>query len=286
MKYIRIGKQVCSLFGRSEHCFEQLHHESTSRQHAVFIQTTHQGVDAQAVLKRREEEMKRAEQEEVRYVMRPEIHELVLVDLYSTHGTFLNGERLTPGVPYRIYDYDVIRFGASSRHYKVKGLNERRPANAPVSAVTATAEQASAGVSESSKRKQPEGANEASSRPEKKSKSSDGPEQIRVRHILIKHRNSRRPSSWKQEVITRTEEEALALAHEFRARIARGEVKFEDLARTESDCGSYKYGGDLGRFGRGKMQPAFEAAAFALQVGELSQPVKSDSGIHLILRLE
>lgn len=49
---------------------------------------------------------------------------------------------------------------------------------------------------------------------------------------------------------------------------------------------SHKEGGDLGRFGRGKMQPPFERAAFALAVGELSEPVTSDSGVHLILRLE
>ena len=40
----------------------------------------------------------------------------------------------------------------------------------------------------------------------------------------------------------------------------------------------------LGVFGKGQMQPAFEKAAFALEIGELSEPVESDSGIHLILR--
>ena len=45
-------------------------------------------------------------------------------------------------------------------------------------------------------------------------------------------------------------------------------------------------GGDLGVFGRGKMQVPFERAAFALQVGQLSDIVDTDSGVHLILRTE
>ena len=57
-------------------------------------------------------------------------------------------------------------------------------------------------------------------------------------------------------------------------------------AKAESDCGSYKHGGDLGFFGRqGEMHPAFETASFALRVGELSEPVWTDSGVHIILRL-
>lgn len=47
---------------------------------------------------------------------------------------------------------------------------------------------------------------------------------------------------------------------------------------------SARAGGDLGEFGRGQMQKAFEDAAFVLQPGELSQPVFSDSGVHIILR--
>lgn len=52
----------------------------------------------------------------------------------------------------------------------------------------------------------------------------------------------------------------------------------------ESHCSSARRGGDLGEFGPGKMQPAFEQATFALAVGELSGPVFSDSGVHIILR--
>ncbi len=47
---------------------------------------------------------------------------------------------------------------------------------------------------------------------------------------------------------------------------------------------SAQRGGDLGFFGRGQMQRPFEEATYALQVGELSGPVFTDSGVHLILR--
>lgn len=70
----------------------------------------------------------------------------------------------------------------------------------------------------------------------------------------------------------------------FQGRLERGEVTFHALAAVESHCSSAQRGGDLGSFGRGKMQPPFEAAAFALQVGQMSGPVETDSGVHLILR--
>jgi NIMA-interacting peptidyl-prolyl cis-trans isomerase 1 len=59
---------------------------------------------------------------------------------------------------------------------------------------------------------------------------------------------------------------------------------FAGLAGTESDCSSAKRGGDLGWFEHGTMQKPFSDAAFALDVGELSQVVDTDSGVHLILR--
>lgn len=72
------------------------------------------------------------------------------------------------------------------------------------------------------------------------------------------------------------------MAREIRGRIVKGE-SFEELARTYSeDPGSKDNGGSLGRFGRGRMVPAFEEAAFKLKPGELSDLVKSDYGIHII----
>jgi len=61
--------------------------------------------------------------------------------------------------------------------------------------------------------------------------------------------------------------------------------KFSELAK-QSLCPSGKKGGDLGKFSRGQMVREFEKAAFSLEKGQLSVPVKTEFGWHIIKRLE
>jgi parvulin-like peptidyl-prolyl isomerase len=105
-------------------------------------------------------------------------------------------------------------------------------------------------------------------------------EQVRARHILIRVQGSAVAIRPGQRDLT--EAEALAKVQDLRKRVQAGE-DFAELARQESDdTGSGANGGDLGFFRHGQMVPSFEQAAFALQPGELSEPVKSQFGYHLI----
>ncbi|OJJ85048.1 peptidylprolyl isomerase ESS1 [Aspergillus glaucus CBS 516.65] len=113
--------------------------------------------------------------------------------------------------------------------------------------------------------------------------SGQGDGKIRCSHLLVKHRDSRRPSSWREAEITRSKEEALERLDGFYQRIQAGE-DLGDLAVSESDCSSSRKKGDLGFFGRSEMQKEFEDAAFALQPGQVSGIVDTASGVHLIQR--
>ena len=105
-------------------------------------------------------------------------------------------------------------------------------------------------------------------------------EQVHGAHILIRFQGSQVPVRAGQKELT--DAEALAKAQELRAKIVAG-ADFADLARKESDdIGSGNNGGDLGTFKHGQMVPSFEEAAFKLKPGELSQPIKSQFGYHLI----
>lgn len=69
--------------------------------------------------------------------------------------------------------------------------------------------------------------------------------QIRCSHLLVKHRDSRRPSSWRQAEITRSKEEAIDILRGYEKRIKSGEISLGDLAMSESDCSSARKKGDL-----------------------------------------
>jgi peptidyl-prolyl cis-trans isomerase C len=98
------------------------------------------------------------------------------------------------------------------------------------------------------------------------------PEQIQARHILIKV---------PQDADAATVEAARLRLEEMRVQIAQG-ADFASVARSGSEDASASAGGDLGYFARGRMMPAFEAAAFALKPGQVSEPVRTPVGWHLI----
>jgi peptidyl-prolyl cis-trans isomerase C len=105
-------------------------------------------------------------------------------------------------------------------------------------------------------------------------------EQVRARHILIRFTGSPLPLKPGQKDLS--EAEAQAKAEEIVKRVKGGE-DFAAVATKESDdTGSAANGGDLNFFHRGQMVPSFEQSAFSLKVGEISDPVKSQFGFHII----
>ncbi|MBR1753605.1 peptidylprolyl isomerase [bacterium] len=87
-------------------------------------------------------------------------------------------------------------------------------------------------------------------------------EEIRASHILV---------------------ETLEEAQKIKDEIEKGEKDFELAAAEYSLCPSGSAGGDLGFFGRGMMVKPFEEAAFSLEKGVVSEPVKTQFGYHLIM---
>ena len=102
----------------------------------------------------------------------------------------------------------------------------------------------------------------------------------RVRQILIRTRGSEVARSKNRPELT--VEQALAKAEALRARLAKGE-DFAALARAESDdIGSTPRGGDMGYILRGSTVADFENAVFSLPTGELSKPIRTKFGVHLV----
>jgi len=118
-------------------------------------------------------------------------------------------------------------------------------------------------------------------------------DEVHVRHILIstqpkpdaeddsdaKDSKDKKPA---EKPKTLTKEEAKKKAEDLLARARKGE-DFAKLAKENSDDqGSKDKGGEYDFFGHGKMVPEFEKAAFALKPGEISEPVETQFGYHII----
>ena len=99
-------------------------------------------------------------------------------------------------------------------------------------------------------------------------------QQTHARHILIKVTPTMSAADAKRKLL------------ELKERLDNNAAKFEDLARLVSNDSSAAKGGDLGWLYPGDTMPEFEAAMNALKVGEVSQPVETSFGVHLIQVLE
>lgn len=99
------------------------------------------------------------------------------------------------------------------------------------------------------------------------------PKQVRARHILLKI-----PEKAEEGALEKIKEQADSL----RKEILASDKTFEEFAKEHSEGPSKAKGGDLGYFTENQMVPAFSEAAFALEVGALSEPVLTRFGYHLI----
>ena len=114
----------------------------------------------------------------------------------------------------------------------------------------------------------------------KTAKVDNTPSQLNAAHILIQHKESERAGN----KITRTKDEAQKFATDLAKQARAKGADFAALAKKYSDGPSGPDGGDLGNFAPAQMVAAFSKATLKLKIGEVSEPVESDFGYHIILR--
>jgi peptidyl-prolyl cis-trans isomerase D len=100
----------------------------------------------------------------------------------------------------------------------------------------------------------------------------------RVRDALTEDLEPEEEQAWVRHILVETEEEAQSILD----RLQAGEDWADLAAELSLDTSNKAGGGDLGWFGPGMMVPSFEEAAYALELGEISNPVGSDFGYHII----
>lgn len=201
-----IGKKVVNVLGRMKESSIYYDHQSISRQHAAIIQQTIEGQPC-----------------------------LIIVDLGSHGGTFVNNFRLPPSIPFRLAEDDVIRFGSPLRYFQLKDSSASRPNG---STIEENALSLPPPPSSSPAPKRSPDDSSSDSRQSKRGK-PDPKKEIRVKHILVKHANSRKPASWRSTFITRSEEEAEQEILKYKAIVQEDQTKFDELATKYSDCSSH-----------------------------------------------
>lgn len=107
----------------------------------------------------------------------------------------------------------------------------------------------------------------------------DESQRVKCRHILIQHQDAYNADP----KLERTREDAYLVAHDLWSQLKNG-ADFSRLAKEKSDGPSSSYGGSLPPKSKGEFDLSFETSVFELEVGELSMPIETEFGWHIIER--
>lgn len=110
----------------------------------------------------------------------------------------------------------------------------------------------------------------------------EAPSRIGARHVLVQWMGSERAPA----AVVRSKDQALIVAQDVLRRAKAGDDFVRLAVEFSDEPSAAARGGSLGRFGHGQMVGAFEAAAFKLEVGQISDIVESPFGFHIIQRTE
>eukprot|EP01023_Acetabularia_acetabulum_P035803 TRINITY_DN33794_c0_g1_i1.p2 TRINITY_DN33794_c0_g1~~TRINITY_DN33794_c0_g1_i1.p2 ORF type:complete len:296 (+),score=53.40 TRINITY_DN33794_c0_g1_i1:1-888(+) len=238
---IQVDQKPTYTVGRDAHmCDISLSHRTVSRVHAGFVHHTE--------------------------------GKIYLIDNMSTHGTLVNGKKIQGHKPLHLRDGYKIQFGQDkSNRFVFKCEEVKRKASdfqdqdyvqmqqqlrQLQQEIDKEDEEQNGILGHDGKRvkidatlqilenlKSTSGLDDSNFNDQRRVEYEDSkqsPKEIQASHILIKHRDSRKPSSWLEEVVTRSEEEAVQIALQMHERLATGEVEFAVLAEECSHCSSHR----------------------------------------------
>jgi hypothetical protein len=219
----------------------------------------------------------------------------VIEDRQSTNGVTVDGVRLRPRRPTALAVDSKIQFGGSCREYflrfGVPKKNAARVKNATIAEETKAEPVDALSESHPLGPSSPPPFDPTAAHAAINAAPQPSPETLErhFRHILIKHKDVRKPISAaprnKGEMITRSMEDALELAHHIRGLHEKwSEDQFVEAVRVNSECATARKDGDLGVVEKGEYEDMFDAAAFRLGPEEVSYPVQTSLGLHLIFR--